>query len=51
MPTFHPKWYCFDNCDMIDSHVEKDKVPAAVDAEYKNFLEKVRKKLTTQAGA
>ena len=35
-PPFHSKWYCFDNCDMIDSHVEKDKVPAAVDAEYKS---------------
>ena len=50
-PRFHSTFYCFDNCDMIDSHVKKDEVPAALDAEYKKFLKKVRKKLTIQAGA
>ena len=42
-PHYHSRWYCFDNCDMIDNHVGKDKVPASVDTEYKKFLKKVKK--------
>ena len=42
-PRFHSRYYCFDKCDMIDSHVEKDQVPAPVDTEYKKFLKRVRK--------
>ena len=42
-PRFHSKHHCFDNCDMIDSHAGKDKVPVAVDVEYKKFLKKFRK--------
>ena len=42
-PRFHSKYYCFDNCNNIDSHVGKDEVPAAVDAEYKKFLKKSEK--------
>ena len=48
---WHSKYYCFDNCDMGDSHVAKDQVPAPLDTEYRKFLKKVKKNLTTKAGA
>ena len=42
-PRYHSREYCFDDCENIDSHVDKDQVPAPVGAEYKKFLKKVRK--------
>ena len=42
-PRFHTKFYCFDNCKDIESHVPRSQVSSQMDADYKRYLKKVRK--------
>ena len=42
-PRFHSKFYCFDNCSNVESHVPRSQVSTQMDTDYKKFLKKVRK--------
>ena len=41
-PRYHSRWYCFDNCNNIASHVPKNQVPADKDNDYKRYLKRIR---------
>ena len=42
-PRWHSKYYCFDNCRNIESHVPQSQVSTKMDTDYKKYLKKIRK--------